>query len=146
VNLLDVNVLVYAHRQDAADHAAYREWLTKVIASEEAFGVPDMVLSGFVRVVTHPRIFKTPSTIEQALAFVADVRDAPNALRVEPGPRHWEIFERLCRETPARGNLVADAFLAAFAIEAGCEWVTTDGDYVRFKGLRSRHPLRARDA
>ncbi|MBM4037366.1 MAG: type II toxin-antitoxin system VapC family toxin [Planctomycetes bacterium] len=41
----------------------------------------------------------------------------------------------------AKGNLVADAFLAALAIENGCEWITTDRDYARFPGLRWRHPL-----
>jgi uncharacterized protein len=145
VILIDVNVLVYAHRQDAVDHRAYREWLADVLGSDEAFGVIDIVLSGFLRVVTHPGIFKTPSTLDQAFAFAAELRAAPNATLIEPGPRHWEIFERLCRESSARGNLLADAFLAAVAIEAGCEWMTTDGDYARFKGLRARHPLRGRD-
>jgi predicted nucleic acid-binding protein len=39
-------------------------------------------------------------------------------------------------------NLVADAWLAAMAIESGCEWVTSDRDYTRFPGLKTRHPLR----
>jgi predicted nucleic acid-binding protein len=69
------------------------------------------------------------------------LREQPNRVQLEPGPRHWEIFERLCRESGAKGNLVADAYLAALAIESGCEWVTTDRDYSRFKGLRWRHPL-----
>jgi hypothetical protein len=58
-----------------------------------------------------------------------------------PGERHWEIFTRLCRGTDAKGNVVPDAYLAALAIEAGAEWVTTDRDYARFPGLRWRHPL-----
>ena len=57
-----------------------------------------------------------------------------------PGPRHWEIFARLCRESEARGNLVPDAYLAALAIESGCEWVTTDRDFSRFPGLRWKTP------
>jgi len=146
VLLIDVNVLVYAHRQDTVDHRAYRKWLDDVLGSDGAFGVADIVLSGFLRVVTHPRIFKTPSSPDQAFAFATELRAAPNARLIEPGPRHWEIFERLCRDTAARGNLLADAFLAAIAIERGCEWITTDGDYARFKGLRARHPLRGRTA
>jgi hypothetical protein len=59
---------------------------------------------------------------------------------VAPGNRHWEIFTRLCRETDAKGNLIADAYLAALAIESGSEWITTDRDYARFPGLRWRHP------
>jgi uncharacterized protein len=58
-----------------------------------------------------------------------------------PGSRHWHIFTALSRRTGARGNLVPDTYLAALAIETGSEWVTTDGDYRRFEGLRVRHPL-----
>jgi toxin-antitoxin system PIN domain toxin len=142
--LLDVNVLVYAHREDAADHAAHLEWLTAVASSDEAFGLSELVLSGFVRVVTHPRVFSPPSRLDDALRFVAELRDPPNAALVAPGPRHWGIFTELCRASGAKGNLVADAYLAALAIESGSEWITTDRDFGRFPGLRWRHPLRKR--
>ena len=122
-------------------HAAYREWLEAAVDADEAFGVSELVLSGFVRVVTHPRVFSPPEPVESALTFAKAVRGAPNAVPVTPGVRHWGIFERLCREAGARGNLVPDAYLAALAIESGCEWVTTDRDYARFPGLRWRHPL-----
>jgi len=138
---MDVNVLVYAHREDAVDHPHYREWLEAVLASDAAYGVCDLALSGFVRVVTHPRIFREPSPLDRALSFAAEVRDRPNALSVAPGARHWEIFTRYCRECGVKGNLVADAYFAALAVESGCEWVTTDRDYARFPGLRWRHPL-----
>ena len=91
--------------------------------------------------MTHPRAFKQPSPLEAALAFVAEVRDRPNCVAVAPGERHWEIFTRLVREVGAKGNLIADAYLAALAIESGSEWITTDRDYARFPGLRWRHPL-----
>lgn len=138
--LIDVNVLVYAHRQDAPNHPAFRRWLEAVMQSDRAYGISDIVLSGFLRVVTHPRVFKTPTPLNQAIAFTQDVRDQPNCVVVEPGRRHWDIFTRLCRNAAARGNLVADAYLAALAIESGCEWITTDRDYSRFEGLRWRAP------
>ena len=139
--LPDVNVLVYAHRQDAPDHHAYRDWLEDVINGDEAYAIAELVLSGFVRVVTHPKVFRHPSQLDDALAFCEQVASQDNCVRVAPGPRHWPLFERLCREAGARGNLVPDAYLAALAIEAGCEWITTDRDYSRFQGLRWRHPL-----
>lgn len=104
-------------------------------------GLSDVVLSGFLRVVTHPRVFKKPSPLDAALDFATQLRDSPNCVTIQPGPRHWEIFTRLCRQAKVRGNLVADAFLSAMAIESGGEWITTDRDYSRFPGLRSRHPL-----
>jgi uncharacterized protein len=139
--LTDVNVLVYAHRSDAPGHDAYRRWLEEVINGDLAYGVSDLVLSGFLRIVTHPRVFAAPSDLAAALAFANEVRGQPNAVPIAPGPRHWEIFRRLCEATGAKGNLVADAYLAALAIESGSEWITTDRDFSRFPGLRWRHPL-----
>jgi toxin-antitoxin system PIN domain toxin len=94
-----------------------------------------------VRVVTSPRIFSPPQPLELALEFAGAIRAQPNAVPVEPGRRHWEIFDRLCRAASVRGSLVADAYFAALAIESGSEWITTDRDYARFPGLRWRHPL-----
>ena len=139
--LLDVNILVYAHRQDAPNHEAYCGWLEDLINSDQAFGMYDFVLSGFLRVVTHPKVFNPPSVLGQALAFARELRDQPNCIKLAPGARHWDIFCRLCQEAGVKGNLVPDAFLAALAIESGSEWITTDRDYSRFKGLRWRHPL-----
>lgn len=139
--LPDVNVLVYAHREDAANHLDFRQWLEATINSDEAYGIADLVLSGFLRVVTHPRAFNPPTPIANALSFVTDVRDRPNCVRVSPGAHHFEIFTGLCRDVDAKGNLVADAFLAALAIESGSEWITTDRDFSRFPKLRWRHPL-----
>jgi toxin-antitoxin system PIN domain toxin len=141
VFLVDVNVLVYAFRQDAPDHARYAHWLQELLDSEAAYAVTDMVLSGFVRIVTHPAIFASPSTTERALAFVEQIRSRPQCIGIVPGPRHWSIFAALCRATHATGNLVPDAFLAALAIESGCQWITTDRGFARFPGLRWRHPL-----
>ena len=139
--LPDVNVLVYAHREDAIDHLAYHDWLERVVNGDEAYGVSELVLSGFIRIVTHPKVFRAPTSPADAFAFAAQVRMQPNCIRIEPGVRHWQIFERLCRESGARGNLVPDAYFAAMAIESGCEWITTDRDFSRFDGLRWRHPL-----
>ena len=139
--LPDVNVLVYAHREDTPNHSAYRAWLESVINSDQAYGMADLVLSGFLRVVTHPRIFARPSGLDQALGFVSDVRDQPNCVRIQPGPRHWTIFEQLCRTASVKGNLVPDAYLAALAIESGSEWITTDRDFSRFPQLSWRQPL-----
>ncbi|TAK75093.1 MAG: PIN domain-containing protein, partial [Dehalococcoidia bacterium] len=74
-------------------------------------------------------------------AFANTLRSSPGVVIVGAGDRHWDIFERLCLEAGARGNLVTDAYLAALAIESGSELITTDRDFARFPGLRWRHPL-----
>jgi uncharacterized protein len=139
--LVDVNVLVYAHRADVADHERYREWLESILSGAASYGMSDLVLSGFLRIVTHPRVFRDPTLLSRALTFVQEIRDRSNCRLLAPQDRHFEIFTRLCRESGAKGNLIPDAFLAALAIESGSEWITTDRDYARFKGLRWRHPL-----
>ncbi len=144
MQLVDVNVLVYAFREDAPRHAEYRAWVNATVLGDEAYAVSDQVLSGFLRVTTHPRVFRPATPMARALAFAEAFRGRPNAVPVVPGDRHWDIFVRLCRTARARGNLVADAWLAALAIESGCEFVTTDGDFARFPGLRWHHPLDGR--
>ena len=138
--LLDVNILVNAHRKDAPHHAPLRAWLEDLINGDQAYGIADVVLSGFLRIVTHTAIFNPPSAMSDALDFCKEVRDQPHCIHISPGPRHWEIFVSLCRQSGVKGNLVPDAYLAALAIESGSEWITTDRDYSRFPKLRWRQP------
>jgi len=140
--MLDVNVLIYAHRTDAhPEHAAYARWITELATHSEPFALSSPALSGLVRIVTNPKVFKQPSTPEQAFGFIRELRQRPNARLLNPGPAHWSIFEDLCEQSRATGKLVADAYHAALAIEHGCVWVTTDADFARFPGLRWEHPL-----
>ena len=139
--LIDVNVLVYAFRESTPEHKPYARWLEDCINSDQPFGMSDLVLSGFLRIATHPKIFDPPSPLEAALRFAEALRSQPNCVTIAPGPRHWDIFTRLCRTAKTKGNLVSDAYLAALAIESGSEWITADRDYSRFPGLRWRHPL-----
>lgn len=141
MRLLDVNVLVYAHREDAPGHAEYRDWLETSLAGDEPISITTHVLSGFVRIVTHRMVFDPPTPLPIALDFASRLREHPACVPTEPGRRHWEIFEELCRKADARGNLVPDAQLAATAIESGCELVSTDRDFARFPGLRWSRPL-----
>ena len=140
--LMDVNILVYAHREDTGDHPAYRDWVEETINGGGAYGVSELVLSGFIRVVTHPKVFERPTPLAVALDVVNQIRGQPQAVPIRPGPRHWTIFEKLVRSSEAKGNLVPDAYHAALAIESGCDWITTDKGFLRFPGLRARHPLR----
>jgi uncharacterized protein len=140
VVLPDVNVLVHAHREESAEHAACYAWLERTLKGEEAFALSELVLSSVLRIITHPRIFTPPTPLERALAFTSGLLTQGHAMVVSPGVRHWDVFSRLCRQADARGNLVTDAYLAALAIESGCEWITTDGDFARFPGLKWRRP------
>jgi uncharacterized protein len=139
--LPDVNVLLYAFRSDSVDHQRYRNWLEEVVTGPAAYGMSPQVLSGVVRIATHPKIFARPSRLSDAVAFSDVLLNQPNCQVVQPGVRHWSIFSDLCKRSAASGNIVPDAWLAAVAIEAGCEWITNDRDFARFPGLRWATPF-----
>jgi toxin-antitoxin system PIN domain toxin len=134
--LLDVNVLVHAFREDASHHGVCRRFLDGLLGGESPFAVSELVLSGFLRVVTHPQVFRPPTPRELAIRFAEQLRQHPLCRLVAPGERHWEIFVRLCRQAGATGNLIPDAYHAALAMEMGCEWVTMDRGFARYAGLR----------
>ena len=90
--------------------------------------------------MTNPRVYVTPTPLDMALEQVDQLVAFPRTTWLQPGPRHWQIFSRLCREADARGNLASDAAHAAVAIEHGATWVTLDRDFARFPGLRWEVP------
>lgn len=139
--LPDVNVLIYAFRSDSERHTEYKAWLESVINGPAAYGMAPQVLGSVVRICTHPRIFARPSSRENVFEFCRVLLEQPHATVIMPGERHWSIFETICRQSKAAGNLVQDAWFAALAVESGCEWITTDGDYARFDGLNPRTPF-----
>lgn len=136
MRLLDVNVLVSAYREDAQHHRPRLDLVTRIVNGAAHYATADLLFSGFLRVVTHPKVFAMPSPLAHAMQFVAALREQPNARSVHPGEQHWGIFTSLCESAAARGNLVPDAYLAALAIEHGCEWITLDRDFSRFPGLK----------
>lgn len=138
--LPDVNVLIYAFRSDVPQHEICRGWLLRIVSGDARFGISPLALSAVVRISTNPRVFKTPSGIEEAFGFCDDLLGQPHCQVVEAGDRHWSIFRRLCAETHTRGTRITDAWFAALAIEWGCEWITFDADYARFPGLKWRTP------
>ena len=139
--LPDVDVLISAHRAESPEHERYADWLRQLAGGPEPFGLSELGASGFVRIVTNPKIWDEPTSTEDALTFIERLRQRSNTRPLTHGPQSFCIFAALCREAKARGKLVADAYHAALAIEHGCELVTADGDFARFAGLRHRHPL-----
>jgi toxin-antitoxin system PIN domain toxin len=138
--LPDVNILIYANRQDVPQHAVCRAWLQSIVDGPTHFGISRLALSAFVRVTTNARAYRNPNTLEEAFRFCDALLARPHCQIVEPGERHWDIFKRLCDEADIRGPRVTDAWFAALAIEWGCEWITLDRDFARFPGLKWSAP------
>lgn len=134
--LLDVNVLLAAHREDHPHHQVVRAWFDGVLAGDEPFTVPDVAWAAFVRIATNRRIFIVPTPLGDAFTFLRAVRDQPHHVAVVPGERHLELFEALCSEANATGDLAADAYIAAIAREHGCTVASLDLDFARFESVR----------
>jgi uncharacterized protein len=139
--LLDVNILVQAHREDADRHEKTKVWLERAMIEPGGVAVSDLVLSGFIRIVTHPKVFKESTPLNLALEFVEDFRSREEVHILSAGQAHWSHFTTLCRQSDARGNQIPDAYHAALALETGCEWITLDRGFGRYPGLRWRHPF-----
>jgi toxin-antitoxin system PIN domain toxin len=137
----DVNVLIYAHRQDEAWHEPYADWLKQVVDGPEPFALSVLVAVGFVRIVTNMRIYEDATPLPVALAAIEQLAGHPRCRLATPGATHLEEVVRLCRAAGATGKLVADAQHAALAISEGCTWVSRDADFAVFEphGLRWQH-------
>ena len=140
MKVLDVNVVLAAFRKDHPQFETARRWLEGLARSGEPFAVTEAVAGSFVRLVTNRRAFANPTPIEDAFAYLRAVRDQPSHVLLAPGPRHLELFERLCRRGDASGDLVPDGQLAAVAVEHGAEGGSFDRDFARFEGLRWSRP------
>jgi len=139
--LADVNVLVYAHRQDLPQYDRFSAWLGEEVGSGRGVAFCDASLTGFLRIVTNGRIFTDPTPMDVALRSIEELREHPGVVHLAPGPRHWGIFSELCSAVGARGNDIPDAYLAALAIESGSELSTADRGFGRFPGLRWSIPV-----
>jgi uncharacterized protein len=104
MRLVDVDVLVCGHRLDAPHHQADAAWFGDLLAGQEPYGIADLVLGGFLRIVTNPKVFSQPTPVETALDFAGLVRSQPTCVPVEPGQRHWGIFTGLGRSAASRGT------------------------------------------
>ncbi len=130
--LFDINILVYAHREDQQEHNYYQQRLESVISEGTIFALTPLVAGGFLRVVTNPNFPNGPTPQSQALAVIDSLLSHPRAQLLLPGRRHWEIFSDLCRKSSAIGKQVADAQHAAIAIEHAGTWISRDTDFARF--------------
>ncbi|MGH3874374.1 MAG: TA system VapC family ribonuclease toxin [Pseudonocardiaceae bacterium] len=139
--LPEVNVLVYAFRREIEHHARYATWLGGMIAGADELALHDIVLAGFARLVTNPKIFADPAPMPVTLEFLARIRGARRARWLPSGDAAWTELQWLAgNDRGLRTNLVPDALLAALARTHGCRIATADRGFSRFPGVRTFDP------
>lgn len=132
----DVNVLVAASRSDHPHHAVALTWLEQAIAaaaSGRALTLMPMVLASFLRLVTSPRIFQSPTPVDAAVAFV-DALLAVQGVHLAPLGPEWPRLRQLCVDKQLKGNDLPDAWLAAATIHLGEHLVSFDRDFKKLIG------------
>ena len=139
---VDTNILVYGHRRDSPFHAAARSCLTRLAESPAAWAIPWPCVHEFVAIVTHPRVYRPPSTLVQAAAQVDAWLGSPSLVLLSEGPDHWERLRALATAGAALGVMVHDARVAAICVSHGVrELWSADRDFSRFPSLAVRNPL-----
>jgi len=139
---LDTNILVYARREEAPFHKEAIKLLKDLAEGDEHWALPWPCVYEFLRVVTHPRVFHPPTSLEAALDDLESLLDAPSLVLLGEGPSHVTHLLRLTKAGQASGNLAHDAHIAALLIEHGVsELLTADRDFARFPGVRIRNPF-----
>ena len=139
--LVDSNLLIYAHVTSLPQHETAREWLDSKLSGTALVGLPWPSLLSFLRLVSNPRVFERPEAIPEAWKQVEAWLGSPVVWIPQPTDRHRDVLGPLLDKAVRRANLVADAHLAALAIEHGLTLCSTDGDFARFSALRWENPL-----
>ncbi|MFY9821357.1 MAG: TA system VapC family ribonuclease toxin [Thermoanaerobaculia bacterium] len=141
--LLDANILIGAFRRDDPDHETLKAWLEETLSQGLTVTFPGLVEVAFLRIVTHPHIFKTPSSLEEAVDFLQAIHESGQFRETPWTPRMRGRWWQWCRALHLEGNDVNDAYLAATAAESHCRFVSRDGGFSRFRGLDLWNPAAA---
>ena len=137
----DLNLLIYAHNDGTPLHDSARRWWEGLVNGTERVGVPWVVSTGFVRLMTHPKVLARPATPEEAVNYVRQWFEFPHVAPINPGSDHLTYFRRNLAAAGVGANLVTDCHIAALAMEHQAEVQSNDADFSRFPGLRWRNPL-----
>jgi toxin-antitoxin system PIN domain toxin len=141
--LVDANLLLYAKDSTCPQHEAARRWWDGLLSGGDEVALCWPVLTAFLRIVTHPKVYRQPLTTAEAVAEVDRWLAHPTVRVLRPTDEHWRFFRELLGTGQASANLVSDAHLAALAREHGAALASTDADFARFPGLRWSNPLTA---
>jgi toxin-antitoxin system PIN domain toxin len=141
VTIPDANILLYAYNADVPQHAKAADWVEELFSGSEVVGLPWVTLWAFLRISTNSRIWPNPMSTSRALEIVQSWLRQPDVVVVHPGERHIELLDGMVTRYRVSSTLMADAALAAIALEQGAVLASTDQDFRRFPELKWVNPL-----
>ncbi len=141
MKIVDLNILIYAVNEDAPDHRKAKKWWENCLSETETVGLPWVVILGFLRITTNPRIMRMPLAHDQAIGLIDDWLKQDPVRIVRPTDSHWGILKHFILHLGTASNLTTDAHIAALAVERGCILYSSDNDFSRFPNLRWSNPL-----
>lgn len=133
----DLNILLYAADASSPRNAQAASFLEDTLnGGAEILGIPWAVHLGFLRLITNPKVFPKPLSVEEAAAWLDELENHPSVRMINPGEAHRGILRHLLLLLGTGANLTTDAHLAALALEHDAAFVTGDRDFQRFQGLK----------
>lgn len=142
MKVLDTNILVYAHREEMPFHDRAQVVVRQLSEDTAPWAISWPSVHEFLAVVTNPRIFKMPTAMAKAWAFLEALRESPSLRLLSETPEHYETLRSLLKESRTVGSKVHDARIVALCLEHGADaLLSADRDFSRFPSLRVVNPL-----
>jgi toxin-antitoxin system PIN domain toxin len=139
---VDTNILVYAHRGDVAWHDVAASALRGLAEGGASWAIPWPCVHEFLAIVTHPRIFRTPTPLSAALDQVEAWRESPTLVCLGEPDGYWDGFRALVSQARITGPRTHDARVAAICLAHQVrELWTADRDFSLFPTLTTKNPL-----
>jgi len=139
---VDTNILVAFQRSEYPHHARAVAVVQSLAEGSDAWALPWPCLHEFLAIVTHPRIFRIPTSVADALDTLAALLESPAVRVLSESPSYWMTFRKVLSEAQVQGPKVHDARIAALCLDHGVrELWTMDRDFSRFRALKCRNPL-----
>jgi toxin-antitoxin system PIN domain toxin len=135
---VDTNILVYAHVEESPLHEPAKQKLVELARGRDRWAIPVFCLGEFLRVVTHPRLFRSPYSPAEACRALSRVLESPSLVVLHPGERYVALLMETVEMSSVKGNLIFDAMVVALCRESGATTLLTeDRDFDRFKEIKS---------
>ena len=69
---VDTNILIYAHRAESPFHARAVAAMDRLASSGRPWGTVWQCVHEFAAIVTHPKIYRPPTSMDDCLAEIAN--------------------------------------------------------------------------